>query len=152
MVWGAYAPHHSILSIGWGSWIRTSDCRSQSPVPYRLAIPQYPNRCSRACGSISSFDAPSAPYTQSESMRHIDAGALEKPACAVTNNTTPIRLGGDYDSRLPTRFLQTGNYRSKGRTRLFLRRSARRPPSIDRKASYERLIRSPGLVPLTHQP
>ena len=25
---------------GWGSWIRTSECRSQSPVPYRLAIPQ----------------------------------------------------------------------------------------------------------------
>ena len=27
--------------INWGSWIRTSECRSQSPVPYRLAIPQY---------------------------------------------------------------------------------------------------------------
>ena len=25
--------------FGWGSWIRTSECRSQSPVPYRLAIP-----------------------------------------------------------------------------------------------------------------
>ena len=28
------------LLAGWGSWIRTSECRSQSPVPYRLAIPQ----------------------------------------------------------------------------------------------------------------
>lgn len=25
---------------GWSNWIRTSECRSQSPVPYRLAIPQ----------------------------------------------------------------------------------------------------------------
>ena len=25
----------------WASWIRTSECRSQSPVPYRLAIAQY---------------------------------------------------------------------------------------------------------------
>lgn len=25
----------------WDSWIRTSEYRSQSPVPYRLAIPQY---------------------------------------------------------------------------------------------------------------
>ena len=25
----------------WASWIRTSDCRSQSPVPYRLAIAHY---------------------------------------------------------------------------------------------------------------
>ena len=28
-----------LLFSGWGSWIRTSECRSQSPVPYRLAIP-----------------------------------------------------------------------------------------------------------------
>ena len=26
----------------WASWIRTSECRSQSPVPYRLAIAQQP--------------------------------------------------------------------------------------------------------------
>ena len=25
---------------GWSNWIRTSECRSQSPVPYRLAILQ----------------------------------------------------------------------------------------------------------------
>ena len=25
----------------WARWIRTIDCRSQSPVPYRLAIAQY---------------------------------------------------------------------------------------------------------------
>ncbi len=25
---------------GWGSWIRTSECQSQSLVPYRLAMPQ----------------------------------------------------------------------------------------------------------------
>ena len=27
------------LCFGRGSWIRTNECRSQSPVPYRLAIP-----------------------------------------------------------------------------------------------------------------
>ena len=27
--------------IGWGTVIRTQECRSQSPMPYRLAIPQY---------------------------------------------------------------------------------------------------------------
>ena len=27
----------------WASWIRTSECRSQSPVPYRLAIAHYDN-------------------------------------------------------------------------------------------------------------
>ena len=26
---------------GWDSWIRTNDCRSQSPVPFHLAISQY---------------------------------------------------------------------------------------------------------------
>ena len=26
---------------GWGTWIRTRECRYQKPVPYRLAIPQY---------------------------------------------------------------------------------------------------------------
>ena len=26
---------------GWGTWIRTRECRNQNPVPYRLAIPQY---------------------------------------------------------------------------------------------------------------
>ena len=30
--------------IGWDSWIRTSGCRSQSPVPYHLAIPQYESK------------------------------------------------------------------------------------------------------------
>ena len=29
-----------LLSWNWASWIRTSECRSQSPVPYRLAIAQ----------------------------------------------------------------------------------------------------------------
>ena len=28
-------------SSGWGTVIRTQECRSQSPMPYRLAIPQY---------------------------------------------------------------------------------------------------------------
>ena len=27
--------------LGWGTWIRTRECRNQNPVPYRLAIPQY---------------------------------------------------------------------------------------------------------------
>ena len=30
--------------VGWDSWIRTSGCRSQSPVPYHLAIPQYESK------------------------------------------------------------------------------------------------------------
>ena len=29
------------LHSDWASWIRTSECRSQSPVPYRLAIAHY---------------------------------------------------------------------------------------------------------------
>ena len=33
--------HLQILYIGWGTVIRTQECRSQSPMPYRLAIPQY---------------------------------------------------------------------------------------------------------------
>jgi hypothetical protein len=28
---------------GWASWIRTNACRSQSAMPYRLAIAQYIN-------------------------------------------------------------------------------------------------------------
>ena len=27
--------------FGWGGWARTTECRSQSPVPYHLATPQY---------------------------------------------------------------------------------------------------------------
>ena len=27
--------------INWASWIRTNECRSQSPVPYRLAIAHH---------------------------------------------------------------------------------------------------------------
>ena len=30
-----------ICGPNWTSWIRTSECRSQSPVPYRLAIALY---------------------------------------------------------------------------------------------------------------
>ena len=30
---------------GWGTVIRTQECRSQSPMPYRLAIPQYKHIC-----------------------------------------------------------------------------------------------------------
>ena len=28
------------FEFGWGTRIRTSECRNQNPVPYRLAIPQ----------------------------------------------------------------------------------------------------------------
>ena len=34
-------PNQHLMIVGWGSWTRTSECRSQSPVPYHLAIPQY---------------------------------------------------------------------------------------------------------------
>ena len=27
--------------FGWGRWIRTTECRYQKPMPYRLAIPQW---------------------------------------------------------------------------------------------------------------
>ena len=27
--------------FGWGTWDRTKECRSQRPMPYRLAIPQF---------------------------------------------------------------------------------------------------------------
>ncbi len=30
-----------IYLTSWASWIRTNECRSQSPVPYRLAIAHY---------------------------------------------------------------------------------------------------------------
>ena len=33
-----------IKLAGWGGWTRTSECGSQSPVPYRLATPQYGRR------------------------------------------------------------------------------------------------------------
>ena len=33
--------HLSTPPYGWGSWTRTNKCRSQSPVPYLLAIAQY---------------------------------------------------------------------------------------------------------------
>ena len=41
----SYTPsYYSIVpactQANWASWIRTSECRSQSPVPYRLAIAQ----------------------------------------------------------------------------------------------------------------
>ena len=31
-------------AVGWASWIRTNACRSQSAMPYRLAIAQYKGR------------------------------------------------------------------------------------------------------------
>ena len=36
----SYTPIFSFPAsqVNWASWIRTSECRSQSPVPYRLAI------------------------------------------------------------------------------------------------------------------
>ena len=40
----SYTPIFSLpashTNKNWASWIRTSECRSQSPVPYRLAIAQ----------------------------------------------------------------------------------------------------------------
>ncbi len=29
-----------LFNFGWGTWDRTKECRSQRPMPYRLAIPQ----------------------------------------------------------------------------------------------------------------
>ena len=37
---GGVLPLNYFRIIGWGSWIRTNASRSQSPLPYRLAIPQ----------------------------------------------------------------------------------------------------------------
>ncbi len=33
-----YHLSYTPILINWASWIRTNECRSQSPVPYRLAI------------------------------------------------------------------------------------------------------------------
>ena len=46
------APLAGAFFAGWGSWIRTSECRSQSPVPYRLAIAQ----CCFSAGWIMRFE------------------------------------------------------------------------------------------------
>ncbi len=35
------ARRSELFKGGWGTRIRTSECRNQNPVPYRLAIPQY---------------------------------------------------------------------------------------------------------------
>ena len=35
-----YHLSYTPLLNNWASWIRTNECRSQSPVPYRLAIAQ----------------------------------------------------------------------------------------------------------------
>src|SRR5690606_14241110 len=35
---------------GWGTWIRTRECRYQKPVPYRLAIPHPCNTYWKWCG------------------------------------------------------------------------------------------------------
>ena len=37
---GGVLPLNYFRIYGWGSWIRTNASRSQSPLPYRLAIPQ----------------------------------------------------------------------------------------------------------------
>ncbi len=37
---GGVLPLNYFRIRGWGSWIRTNASRSQSPLPYRLAIPQ----------------------------------------------------------------------------------------------------------------
>ena len=34
------ARRSELFKCGWGTRIRTSECRNQNPVPYRLAIPQ----------------------------------------------------------------------------------------------------------------
>ena len=31
---------YDFFYFGWGTWDRTKECRSQRPMPYRLAIPQ----------------------------------------------------------------------------------------------------------------
>ncbi|CRH28609.1 Uncharacterized protein {ECO:0000313/EMBL:ABJ00072.1} [Pantoea ananatis] len=38
------------IEIGWGTWIRTRECRYQKPVPYRLAIPHPCCRIMKWCG------------------------------------------------------------------------------------------------------
>lgn len=58
--------HSTTLPHGWGSWIRTSELRIQSPLPYRLAIPHYGGRgWSRTNKEISYFstDLLSAAFT-----------------------------------------------------------------------------------------
>ena len=38
--WKKHLPRQVLFS-GWDGWVRTSGCRSQSPVPYHLATSQY---------------------------------------------------------------------------------------------------------------
>lgn len=38
------------LVLGRDGWIRTSECGSQSPMPYHLATPQYNNETMRSGG------------------------------------------------------------------------------------------------------
>ena len=35
----------ALLRRGWDGWTRTSECGSQSPVPYHLATPQHSRSC-----------------------------------------------------------------------------------------------------------
>ena len=43
-----------MMKISWASWIRTSECRDQNPVPYRLAIAQH--YVATATGWIMGFE------------------------------------------------------------------------------------------------
>ena len=45
-LWHILVPFTLTVSLksGWGSWTRTNESGSQSPLPYHLAIPQYTNR------------------------------------------------------------------------------------------------------------
>ena len=45
---------HILFLISWASWIRTSECRDQNPVPYRLAIAQH--YVATATGWIMGFE------------------------------------------------------------------------------------------------
>ena len=68
---------------GWGTWIRTRECRYQKPVPYRLAIPHpcnaYPGMVREARLELAHLAAP------------------EPKSGASTNFATPAKKDGGYD-------------------------------------------------------
>ena len=68
---------------GWGTWIRTRECRYQKPVPYRLAIP---HPCNAYLGMVREARL---------ELAHL--AAPEPKSGASTNFATPAKKDGGYD-------------------------------------------------------
>jgi hypothetical protein len=129
---------------GWGSWIRTNASRSQSPLPYRLAIPQKNRRKGRLVG-IEPTHARATIWC----VNHFAIVAIHIyfMAGAVGIEPTPEVL---ETSVLPLNYAPSIKWRGTDSNRRTQRERIYSPPRLATSLPLRTMVPTAGLEPATY--